>query len=197
MKKILTGILLVGLFSVMVFGPQASFAPAYSSDIGDEFLVQEEYAIYAKLDGVDGEATDLMHEKWIVLDSVLFGEHQPEGASTGATRRRGNVILDDIQCTKELDKSTPKIAEGVCKGKVFPKVEIEVTRVIAGNPVTVYKYELINVVFTSLYSQASTSDSPHTYDTFTMSYEEITTTYSEYDAEGNRKGNVEWKYVSD
>ncbi len=49
------------------------------------------------------------------------------GASTGPTRRRGDVILDDLTATKELDKASPKISEAVTKGKVFPKVEIDVS----------------------------------------------------------------------
>ena len=81
-------------------------------------------AAYIKFDGVDGEAQDREHKGWSDLASFGQGLHQPGGAATGATRRRGDVILDDISCSKELDKSSPKIAEAVCKGKVFPKVEI-------------------------------------------------------------------------
>jgi type VI protein secretion system component Hcp len=51
----------------------------------------------------------------------IFG---PPGGSAGNTRRRGDVILDDITTSKELEKATPKIAESITKGKVFPKVEL-------------------------------------------------------------------------
>ena len=46
------------------------------------------------------------------------------GASQ-ATRRRGDAIMEDLTCAKELDKASPKIAESVASGKVYPKVEIE------------------------------------------------------------------------
>ena len=82
---------------------------------------------YIKFDGIEGESKDKDHKAWI--DILSFGQavHQPGGSATGATRRRGDVILEDITCAKLLDKSSPKIAESVCKGKVFPKVEIELT----------------------------------------------------------------------
>ena len=84
-------------------------------------------AAYIVFDGVKGEAKDKDHKAWSDLLSFGQGIHQPGGGATGATRRRGDVILDDITCTKELDKASPKIAEAVCKGKVFPKVEIHLT----------------------------------------------------------------------
>ena len=84
-------------------------------------------AAYIKFDGIEGEAKDKDHKGWTDLESFSQGVSQPGGGATGATRRRGDVIMDDIMCTKELDKSSPKIAEAVCNGKVFPKVEIDLT----------------------------------------------------------------------
>ena len=60
-------------------------------------------AAYIKFDGVDGEAQDKDHKAWSDLLSFGQGLHQPGGGSTGPTRRRGDVILDDISCSKELD----------------------------------------------------------------------------------------------
>jgi len=35
--------------------------------------------------------------------------HQPENGATGATRRRGDVIMEDVVVVKEYDKSSPKL----------------------------------------------------------------------------------------
>jgi hypothetical protein len=46
---------------------------------------------------------------------------QPDGAQGGGqSRRRGDVILEDVQVTKELDKATPKLQEQTMPGKAMP-----------------------------------------------------------------------------
>ena len=61
---------------------------------------------FLKIEGVVGESTDREHKDWINLASFsqALSVHQPGGSATGATRRRGSVILEDITCVKELDK---------------------------------------------------------------------------------------------
>ena len=80
-------------------------------------------AAYIKFDGVTGEAKDKDHQGWSDLMSFGQGLHQPGGGATGPTRRRGDVIVDDLACSKELDKASPKIAESVCNGisGAFPR----------------------------------------------------------------------------
>ena len=152
-------------------------------------------AAYIKFDGVDGEALDKDHKKWSDLASFGQGLHQPGGGATGATRRRGDVILDDISCSKELDKASPKIAEAICKGKVFPKVEIELTASYTDTGrVTYYKYELKNVLVTSYNISGSGQAEDVPMEDFSLNYEEIKVTYTENDNKGKSKGNVEYSW---
>ena len=117
------------------------------------------------------------------------------GGATGATRRRGDVIVEDISLVKELDKSSPKIAEAVCKGKVFPKVEIHLTASIAdAGRVTYYVYELKNVLVTSYNIGGSGQAEDVPTENFSLNFEEIKTTYTEYDSAGKKKGNVEYSW---
>lgn len=152
-------------------------------------------AAYIKFDGVEGECKDKDHKKWSDLMSFGQGVHQPGGSATGATRRRGDVIMDDVTCSKELDKASPKIAESVCKGKVFPKVEIDLTASYTdAGRVTYYKYELKNVLVTSYnISGAGQSESVPMED-FSLNFEEIKVTYTENDSKGKKKGNVEYTW---
>ena len=152
-------------------------------------------AAYIKFDGVDGEAQDKDHKAW--SDLLSFGQaiHQPGGGSTGPTRRRGDVILDDIGCNKELDKASPKIAESVCNGKVFPKVEIDLTASYTdAGRVTYYRYELKNVLVTSynISGQGQAEDVPM--EDFALNFEEIKVTYTEADSKGATKGKVEYSW---
>ena len=151
-------------------------------------------AAYIKFDGVDGESLAKGHEKWSDLHSFSQVVHKSGGGQTGAARRRGTVLLDDVRCTKLLDKSSPKIAEAVCLGKVFPKVEIHVkTSTTNSGRETFYKYELKNVMVTSYDVSGGDQDKP--IENFSLNFEEIKVTYTEMDEKGTKKGDVAygWK----
>jgi len=152
-------------------------------------------AAYIKFDGIDGEAQDKDHKNWSDILSFGQGLHQPGGASTGPTRRRGDVILDDITITKELDKASPKIAESICKGKVFPKVEIHLTASYtdAGRQ-TYYAYELKNVLVTSYNIGGSGQSEDVPVEDVSLNFEEIKVTYTENDSKGKKKGNIEYTW---
>lgn len=149
---------------------------------------------FIKFDGVDGESQDKDHKGWSDISSVNQVIHKP-GAGTGATRRRGDVVLEDLMVSKELDKASPKLAEAVCKGKVFPKVEIHLTASYTdAGRVTYYAYELKNVqVVNYSVGGAAQSDAVPMED-MALNFEEIKVTYTETDAAGKKKGNVEYTW---
>ena len=152
-------------------------------------------AAYILFEGVKGEANDKDHKGW--SDLLSFGQalHQPGGGATGATRRRGDVIMEDLTCSKELDKASPKIAEAVAKGKVFPKVEIHLTASTTDKGrQTYYAYELINVMVTSYNVSGSGQAEDVPVEDFSLNYEEIKVTYTENDSKGSKKGNVEYSW---
>ena len=152
-------------------------------------------AAYIKFDGVDGEAQDKDHKNWSDLASFGQSLHQPGSGATGPTRRRGDVILDDLTCSKELDKSSPKIAEAVCKGKVYPKVEIHLTASTTdAGRTTYYAYELKNVLVTSYNISGSGQSEDVPMEDFSLNFEEIKVTYTETDSKGKSKGNVEYSW---
>jgi len=154
-------------------------------------------AAYIKFDGVDGEAQDKDHKAWSDLLSFSQGMQQPGSGATGATRRRGDVIVEDISLVKELDKSSPKIAEAVCKGKVFPKVEIHLTASIAdAGRVTYYVYDLKNVLVTSYNIGGSGQAEDVPTENFSLNFEEITVTYYEVE-KGKPKGHIEFSWKTE
>ncbi|TWU36568.1 hypothetical protein Q31b_48490 [Novipirellula aureliae] len=150
---------------------------------------------YMKFDGIDGECKDDKHKSWIDVLSFSQAVHQPGGGATGTARRRGDVILDDISVAKLLDKSSPKIAEAVCKGRVFPKVEIELTASYTdAGRVTYYRYELKNVLVTSYAISGATQSEDVPTEDFSLNFEEIKVTYTENDNAGKKKGNIEYSW---
>lgn len=152
-------------------------------------------AAYIKFDGVDGEAQDKDHKGWSDMLSFNQGLTRPGGGATGPTRRRGDVICEDVVCVKELDKSSPKIAEAVCKGKVFPKVEIHLTASYTdAGRVTYYAYELKNVLVTNYDISGSGQAEDVPTENLSLNFEGIKVTYTETDDKGKSKGNVEYSW---
>ena len=153
-------------------------------------------ALFIKFDGVDGEAKDDAHKGWSDLLSFSWGLHKAGAGATGQTRRRGVVTVEDVVCTKEYDKSSPKLAEAVCSGKIFPKVEIHNTTTYGdGNRAVFMKIEMKNVMVSSQSVAAAGAGDAVPSESFSLNFEEVKQTYIEYDAKGGKKGNVEmtWK----
>ena len=151
-------------------------------------------AAYIKFDGIDGESKAKGHEKWTDLESFSQVIHKAGAGATGAARRRGTILHEDLQCSKLLDKSGPKIAEAVCLGKVFPKVEIHCkSSAVNSGRETFYKYELKNVMVCSYSVSGGSQDKPH--ESFSLNFEEIKVTYTEMNEKGEKKGDVAygWK----
>jgi len=149
---------------------------------------------YIKFDGIDGESLAKGNEKWSDLETCSQLIHKQGSGATGAARRRGTVLFEDIQCSKLLDKSSPKIGEAVCKGKVFPKVDIHFkTSTTDSGRETYYKYEMKNVMVCSYTVSGGGQNKPH--ESFSLNFEEIKVTYTEMDAKGTKKGDVAygWK----
>ena len=146
-----------------------------------------EAAAYLKFDGVDGESTDKDHKGWIDIESFSQTITRPNSDSTGA-RSRGGATLGDIVVAKELDKSSPKLAESVLIGNVFPTVEFQ----LASSAGTYFTYELKNVIVTSYSISGDADQIPM--EEFSFNFEEIKVTYTEMDSEGNKKGNVEYSW---
>ena len=147
---------------------------------------------YIKFEGVDGEATDRDHGNW----SELLSFSQSINASTGdgATRRRGDVVLEDVVVRKTLDRASPKLAGAIAQGKVFPKVEIHLTASYTDvGRVTYYAYERKNVQVVS-YRVGSSSPSDGAMESFSLNFEEIKVTYTENDSAGKTKGNTAYTW---
>ena len=147
-----------------------------------------EAAAYLKFDGIDGEAKDSAHEGWSDLLSFEQVIHKPGGSQTGATRQRGSVIMEDIVVVKELDKSSPKLAESVLMGKVFPTVKFQ----LASSTGTYFMYELKNVMITSYSISGDTDQVPM--EELALNFNEIKVTYTEMDSKGIKKGNIEYSW---
>jgi len=164
---------------------QAELSDATSTSLADPMFI--------KFEGVDGESQDKSHKDWIDLQSFQQGMTKP-GGGTGTTRRRGDVVLYDIEIIKYFDKSSPKLMEALATGTVFNMVQIEFTRQYPDGVDMVYlSYELRDVQITSYHVSMSSEDSAPM-EEISFNYGKITVTYTEIDEMGKAKGTVEWSY---
>lgn len=144
-------------------------------------------AAYIKFDGIDGEVSSRGHDGWIDIISVSHSISR--GAESSATARSSGIAsFSDIVITKELDKSSPKLAEAVSSGRMIPMVAFELTSASG----TYLKYELKNVMVTSYSMSGNADDRPM--EEISLNFEEIKVTYTEYGQEGKAKGNVEYSW---
>lgn len=150
---------------------------------------------FIKIGDIKGECTDADHQDWIDLLSFSQSLHSPQSGATGVARRRGDVVLEDIHVSKLLDKSSPKLAEAVCNGKVFDKVELHLSASISDEArEAYYKYELKQVLVTSYSVSGATQSSDPPAEDISLNFEEIKVTYVEFDNKGKKKGNIEYTW---
>ncbi len=159
-------------------------------------VIPTEAGVYMKLGDIDGESTAADgHKDWIIIESVSARmDISPRSVAAGATQPRADLTHDDFVLTKSVDAASPKLAEAVCKGKVFPKVEIEMTSSYGGARATYLKYELKNVMVTSYSVNASGADAVPV-ENFTLNFEEVKVSYDPQGMKSKSKGKVEaqWK----
>jgi type VI secretion system secreted protein Hcp len=155
-------------------------------------------AVFIKFDGVDGEATDKDHKDWIeVLSLSARMDLNPMALSAGSAQPRADITHDDFILTKTVDKASAKLTEAVCNGKVFPKVEIEMTSTYEGSEgsggsrATFLKYELKNVMVTSYSVSGASNSGERAMEEIALNFEEVKVTYTENDSKGASKGEIE------
>ena len=152
-------------------------------------------AIFAKYDGIDGESVDDQHARWVDVLNLDWGMHRPGGETSGQSRRRGAAIVEDLVLTIEYEKASPKLQEKCLQGEVIPRLEIEQTANYGGARATYIKYELRTVMITSIDINASGNDeagSPIV--TVANNFRRAIVTYTEFDAAGKKKGNIEYSW---
>jgi len=117
------------------------------------FSINDAYgAGFIKFDGVDGESVDKDHKGWSDLLSI---SETYATASGSVSAKGGYAVSDEMVIVKHLDKSSPKIAEAIATGKVFPMVSIALCS--NQNTDCSISYELSNVMIIG-YSISGSAD---------------------------------------
>jgi type VI secretion system Hcp family effector len=99
---------------------------------------------FLKIEGIEGQAADKAHEKWIELVSFKHG-----AAQNSSIQRAGDVVgrgqFIPISFVHAVDKATPKLQSYCMKGEKITKATLQYCRVIAGAQTPVYELTLENL----------------------------------------------------
>jgi type VI secretion system Hcp family effector len=99
---------------------------------------------FLQLDGIEGQASDKAHDKWLELVSFSHGASQNVSIQrSGDVAGRGQFL--PFKFTHAVDKATPKIQLYSMNGNKIDKAVFQYCRVIGGVQTPVYEVTLENV----------------------------------------------------
>jgi type VI secretion system Hcp family effector len=99
---------------------------------------------FLQLDGIEGQAADKAHDKWLELVSFSHGSSQNVSIQrSGDVAGRGQFL--PFKFTHAVDKATPKIQLYSMNGNKIDKAVFQYCRVIGGTQTPVYEVTLENV----------------------------------------------------
>ena len=127
-----------------------------------------EAAGYLKFEGVKGESQDKEHNDWIDVISVDWGATRSTVTRSGTRLRQPKLEAGTVTITKRVDKASPGLMMRNASGKPMKTVVIESN--YGGARATYLKYELTNVMVTSLTTAGSGARMT---ETITLSYKKI------------------------
>ena len=148
---------------------------------------------YLQLEGIEGQATDSLHENWIQLlnynhsiNNETMGVKSSGGAHTG-----GQVIHHDVQVVKNIDGTSPQLSLACCQGKAIPTATLELVRAGGSgtDPVPYQKIEYTNVVVRSVNPMGDVS-SPFPTESVTFTYSTVKWTHTKTGKDGKPQGEI-------
>jgi len=137
-------------------------------------------AVFLKLEGIDGEATDDEHTDEIDIMSWGWGMTQDSAVHAGGGTTVGRVNVMDLNITKYMDKSSPTLIKHCCSGKAIPTGVLTVQK--AGeDKVKALELELTDIVITSFAPGGSSNAGELPMESITIAFKEFMYKYTPQD----------------
>ena len=137
--------------------------------------------MFLKIGTIEGEAKDPDHRDWIDLSSVSHGLTQPSTVRSAGGGAEAPLV-QDLSIAKELDKSSPKLAEACCHGAIIPDATIEFVRTSADGTAPERYFEIkMHDVLVSSYQTGGSSGDVVPVDSISLNFGKIEMVYTPYD----------------
>lgn len=152
---------------------------------------------FLKLEGpdVEGDSMDSQHEGEIAISSWSWGMNQSGTMHVARGGGAGKVDVQDISCTKQLDKATPNLMQHCCKGTQFETATLVCRKASGdGGQLEYVKLEMKNVIITNVQNGGSENDDD-LFENVSLNFGEFTVTYVPQDNDGSalpEVGPVGW-----
>lgn len=142
--------------------------------------------IVLQVEGVEGESQLPGHEGWIAVERLAWNLTKGRKAVATSSTGDGNsgFPVNTISMIKEVDKSSPKIAEAVCKGAVIPRARFEFLTIGAGESLVRLYQVMLENVFVSSYSVEGGVGAVRPRERVSLDFEKVAWTYTELSLEG-------------
>jgi type VI secretion system secreted protein Hcp len=149
-------------------------------------------AAFMQMKGIDGEATDKEHDKWVMIESLSSSIRRSitDGARD-MERARGRTTCADVTVVRQLDKSSTKLEEACANGTFYDQVQIHFCTTVQDKNEPYLKYTLHDVIVTSYSFHGNAESRPRPSESLTLGYTKVEWEYVQIDPKtGKKQGSV-------
>lgn len=146
---------------------------------------------FLKYGDVEGETLNEQHPKHIEIEAFSWSGMHTGSMESGAGLAAGKAQVGDLQVTKRMDKSSPKLKLACCTGNPVREAYLVVDR--AGETPTPYLKVVMSDAVISSYSVSSGGgDLPM--ESISISYTKVDIGYIPVNKEGRPEGSINAVY---
>ena len=141
--------------------------------------------IFLKIDGIEGESTDVKHKNEIAILSYAWGEAQqaPAGGAGGAGGGAGKVAMQDFHFSMLVNKASPKLFLACAKGEHFKNAVLTV-RHPGASPAEFLKWRFTDVLISSYQTAGDVATGALPADHASLNFSKIEVEYSPVKPDG-------------
>jgi type VI secretion system secreted protein Hcp len=140
---------------------------------------------FLKIDGVEGESTDIAHKGEIDVLAWSWGASREDsgGGGTGGGGGSGRAAFADFHFVAKISKATPQLFQAAATGSHVKWAALAGVRASGKSKGAEYlKYKLSDVIVTSVEHEASDADVP--IEQFSLAYSKFEISYNRPSASG-------------
>jgi len=145
--------------------------------------------MFLKIKGIEGEAQDDKHKNEIDVLAWSWGMSQSGTTHMGGGGGAGKVNVQDLSCTKYIDKSTPNLMLYCCNGKHIPEMLLTV-RKAGENALEYIKITMKDGLISSV-SSGGSGDEDRLTENVTLNFAHVKVEYTPQKADGTADAGVE------
>ncbi len=147
---------------------------------------------YIKIGSIKGDATDENHKEWIELMGVSHSIFRNVDATRSPQEALSvsKAVVNAIEIQKKGDSSSPEFVKAICEGKVFPEVELHLTKTTPNGQASYYTWKMTDVYVSSYTFGCSGGGGVQSLENFSLCFSTMKWDYAKTKPDGSAGGNV-------